>query len=276
MAERPEATTEGQRQVLLVDDEPDVLAGLRRALHKEPYAILCASSVAEALDILRSKAVQVVVSDQDMPGVQGTTFLAQVRQWFPDTVRFMLTGRGTLDVATQAITAGAVSDFFLKPCDHADLALAIRSALQQQDLLLEARSLLRADPQQAAEFEHWAQTYPRVMKVHVPQDEFGRSLATAAERLFKAALHRLRSAAAKNVLLVACGGNLLARSTVQALHDTGLIVDWPRSNLFYRKGREILVLFPVLPQQRYIVRTAVADIYIDRLTLVYLPPSSVA
>src|SRR5258706_16292574 len=66
--------------ILLVDDEPHVLAGLRRALRKEPYEILCADSVSHAFVYLRAKAVDLVISDQDMPGMTGTAFLAKVRQ----------------------------------------------------------------------------------------------------------------------------------------------------------------------------------------------------
>jgi response regulator RpfG family c-di-GMP phosphodiesterase len=74
--------------VLLVDDEPHVLAGLRRVLHKEPYTILCASSVHEAFVALRAQTVDAVITDQDMPGMRGTVFLATLCREFPETVRF--------------------------------------------------------------------------------------------------------------------------------------------------------------------------------------------
>jgi response regulator RpfG family c-di-GMP phosphodiesterase len=81
--------------VLLVDDEPNVLAGLQRALRKEPYLIFSATSAEMALVVLQARTVDVVISDQDMPGMRGADFLAKVRQEFPDTVRFMLTGKPT-------------------------------------------------------------------------------------------------------------------------------------------------------------------------------------
>jgi two-component system, probable response regulator PhcQ len=85
--------------VLLVDDEPNVLAGLQRALRKESYLIFSATSAEMALVVLQARTVDVVISDQDMPGMRGADFLAKVRQEFPDTVRFMLTGKATLEVA---------------------------------------------------------------------------------------------------------------------------------------------------------------------------------
>lgn len=122
--------------VLLVDDEPNVLAGLQRVFYREGYEILCANSGNEALNILRTKPVDVVISDQDMPGMTGTAFLAKVREEFPETIRFILTGKATLDHAIQAINTGAVSRFFTKPCNNIDLTVAIRQALQQKDLKL--------------------------------------------------------------------------------------------------------------------------------------------
>ena len=127
----PEGST--SRAVLVLDDEPNVLAGLRRALRKEPYELLCASAADAAFDILHSRAVDIVISDQDMPGMTGTVFLTKVRQLYPETTRFMLTGQATLDVALQAINDNAVSQFFTKPCDHATLAQSIREALEQKE-----------------------------------------------------------------------------------------------------------------------------------------------
>lgn len=120
--------------VLLLDDEPNVLSGLRRALRKEPYDLICASSAHEALALLHSRPVDVVISDQDMPGMTGTAFLAKVRDKFPDTTRFMLTGKATLEVALQAINDDAVSRFLVKPCDPQLLARSIRQALRQKEL----------------------------------------------------------------------------------------------------------------------------------------------
>src|SRR5207244_12825428 len=95
--------------VLLVDDEPNVLAGLQRALRKEPYLIFSATSAEMALVVLQARSVGVVISDQDMHGMRGADFLAKVRQEFPDTVRFLLTGTATLAGALPALTEAAIT-----------------------------------------------------------------------------------------------------------------------------------------------------------------------
>ncbi|WP_179131341.1 response regulator [Candidatus Entotheonella palauensis] len=120
--------------VLVLDDEPKVLSGLKRALRKEPYELLCATSAEEAFAILHERPVDVVISDQHMPGMSGTAFLAKVRETYPSTCRFMLTGKATLDVALQAINDDAVSQFFIKPCDPATLAQSIRNIIKEKTL----------------------------------------------------------------------------------------------------------------------------------------------
>jgi two-component system sensor histidine kinase/response regulator len=131
--------------VLFLDDEPKVLSGLKRALRKEPYEVLCATSAEEALALLQERPIDVVISDQDMPGMTGAAFLAQVRQAYPSTSRFMLTGKATLDVALQAINEDAVKQFFTKPCDPATLAQSIRNSLHEKAL---EQALQRAQQQE--------------------------------------------------------------------------------------------------------------------------------
>ena len=131
-----------EHMVLLVDDDPNILSSLKRSLRREKYEIHCVPSAEEALKILSKEPIDVVVSDQEMPGMNGTELLARVHQQFPDTVRFILTGKATLDIAIDAINKGAISRFFIKPCNTLDLAVTIRQALQQKELLMQARRLL--------------------------------------------------------------------------------------------------------------------------------------
>ena len=136
--------------VLLVDDDPAVVGGLSRALHNEPYTVLCASSAEDALRTMRVQAIDVVVSDEQMPGMHGTELLAKIKEEFADTVRFMLTGKPSLEVAVRAINEGAVNRFFTKPCNYIELAVAIRDGLRQKDLMTEAMHLLRTVREQSA------------------------------------------------------------------------------------------------------------------------------
>ena len=140
--------------VLLVDDEPHILEGLQRALRKEPYLILTAPSAEIALEILRTRAVDLVVSDYEMPGMHGTAFLAQVQQEFPEIMLFMLTGKATPEIAVQAINDGAISHFFTKPCDMVALAFTIEQTLHQRTSMQAVRRLGQQGKRQATPLEH--------------------------------------------------------------------------------------------------------------------------
>jgi len=152
-------------KVLLVDDEVNVLDGLRRALCEEPYEIVMAMSGKEALDVLQSTPIDVVVVDQEMPGMKGTELLGQVYTLYPDTVRFMLTGKATLDIAISAINKGDISRFFTKPCNTIDLAVTIRHALVQKDLMVETRELLRTVRRQSAVLHDLESKHPGITRL---------------------------------------------------------------------------------------------------------------
>ncbi len=139
--------------VLLIDDEPNVLDGLTRVLRKEPYEILTANSAEEAATLLEDRSVDLIVSDEEMPGMSGTEFLGRVAQGYPDTVRIVLTGNPTLPTALRAINEGKVYQFFTKPCNEIDLAITIRRALEQKDLLAKSRDLLEVTKRQSALIE---------------------------------------------------------------------------------------------------------------------------
>lgn len=115
--------------VLLVDDDANVLHGLARALRHQPYELLTARSGEEAVSILKKGDVDLVVTDERMPGMSGGDLLAWITTHCPDTMRIVLTGHATTDTAIRAINEGEVFHFFTKPCNEVALALSIRKAL---------------------------------------------------------------------------------------------------------------------------------------------------
>ena len=153
-------------RILLVDDDENLLRSVKRGLRSEGYEILCASSVADAVKILAKTRIDVVISDQSMPGTTGTQFLAKVRQVYPDTVRLMLTGQATLDVAIKAINEGAVMRFFTKPCNLVDLSFSIKHFLRQRQLMQAARRLLKRVRKQERILKRVQQQAPALSTVH--------------------------------------------------------------------------------------------------------------
>ncbi|MBE7557953.1 response regulator [bacterium] len=156
--------------VLFVDDDANLLSGMMRTLRKENFAVKCARSAGEALQIMAETEIALVVSDQDMPGMKGTDLLMRVRRFYPDTVCFILTGKATLDTAIAAINQGQVQRFFVKPCDPADLTVAIRHALQQRELSIQARKLFKRVQEQGRVLEEIEKLHPGLTRVERDAD----------------------------------------------------------------------------------------------------------
>ncbi|MEO0575481.1 MAG: response regulator [Pseudomonadota bacterium] len=106
---------------LFVDDETSILNAVKRLCRKTDLNVLLASSGEEALDILDEHRVDIVVSDQRMPGMLGTDFLKEVGARYPDTVRCILSGYAEMDSVVAAINDGNVYRFMAKPWDDKEL-----------------------------------------------------------------------------------------------------------------------------------------------------------
>jgi YesN/AraC family two-component response regulator len=114
--------------LLLVDDEPSILAALKRLFEDDDYEILTSTSGVEALKILETTRVHVIISDQRMPHMTGTEFLTQVKKLYPETVRIILSGYSEFDSLKSAINDGAIYKFFAKPWDDDVLRKTIQEA----------------------------------------------------------------------------------------------------------------------------------------------------
>jgi two-component system probable response regulator PhcQ len=136
--------------LLLVDDELLVTEGLKRAFHREPYRVLTATSAAAALELIARGPIDVIISDEQMPGMPGSAFLSLVRKQHPHTIRIILSGQANLEAAVRAINEGEVHRFLLKPCNPTDLMHTVRQALEHQRLEAQSRRLLREYQRQAA------------------------------------------------------------------------------------------------------------------------------
>lgn len=132
-----------QRTLLLVDDEESIVASLKRLLRRSGYQIVTAYSAAEGLKRLAEVDVDVIVSDQRMPGMTGVEFLRRAKKLYPDTVRIVLSGYTELQSITDAINEGAIYKFLTKPWDDDLLRANIDEAFRQKELTDENRRLDR-------------------------------------------------------------------------------------------------------------------------------------
>ncbi len=133
--EEVKETKECLHTVLCVDDEENILHSLKRLLRKEGYRLLTATSGTDGLRVLENNDVHLVVSDQRMPEMSGTEFLAKVKENYPDAIRIVLTGYTDVDSITESINKGHIYKFILKPWNDHNLKLEIKQGLEQYDLM---------------------------------------------------------------------------------------------------------------------------------------------
>ncbi len=127
------------RTLLIVDDEENVLHSLRRLLRTEGYRILIAGSGDEALELLGKNDVDVILSDQRMPGMTGTELLQRVRKMYPDIVRIILSGYSEAGTITDAINQGEIYKYITKPWDNDALIALLRKAFVRHEDTLKAK-----------------------------------------------------------------------------------------------------------------------------------------
>lgn len=127
-------TAASGRTLLLVDDEQNIVSSLRRLLRRDGYTILTAASGREGLEVLASNPVDVILSDQRMPGMTGVEFLRKAKDMHPESVRLVLSGYTDLQSVTDAINEGAIYKFLTKPWDDAMLRANIEEAFRRKAL----------------------------------------------------------------------------------------------------------------------------------------------
>lgn len=131
--------SENSYRILLVDDEERIQRALARRLvgYSPNWEVITATSGIDALKMLEEQPVDLVVSDLQMPLMDGGIFLSKVRELYPQTIRFALSGHAQQKLMLKAISLA--HQYFSKPCDSMILAKAIESALSDADRMGEAQ-----------------------------------------------------------------------------------------------------------------------------------------
>ena len=116
-------------RIVFVDDDERILNGVR-ALFRQEYDVLVASSGEEAMRHLEAGGVHVIVSDQRMPNMTGVDLLRKARDVSPNTVRLLLTGYSDLAALVGSINDGEIFRFVKKPWDNDDLRKDVGDAMK--------------------------------------------------------------------------------------------------------------------------------------------------
>ncbi len=123
-------------KMMLVDDEERFLSTTKKLLSRKGYDALTAISGNEALEILKSRNIDVVILDVKMPGMDGITTLKEIKRRFPVVEVIMLTGHATVDSAVDGLKSGA-TDYLMKPTDINNLIEKAEEAFEKKQRLEE-------------------------------------------------------------------------------------------------------------------------------------------
>jgi response regulator RpfG family c-di-GMP phosphodiesterase len=129
--------------VLLVDDDANVTSALVRHFPKQDYEVFTVTSAVAAYELLSKHPIDVIISDERMPGECGTQFLSKVRRLYPSAIRMVLSGQASMDAAIRAINEAEAYRFFLKPCNPPDLLVAVKQALDERRLRRQGLAVMK-------------------------------------------------------------------------------------------------------------------------------------
>jgi DNA-binding NtrC family response regulator len=163
-----------KRTLLIVDDEENIIKSMIRTLRDDGYQIVSARSGEEGLSKLEKHEVDIVISDQKMPGMSGLEFLKRVRANFPDILCIMVTAYGDMNTALEAINDVGIYKFILKPWDEMDLRVTIKRAFESRELTMERDSLLSKVRAQEIILRELEKKHPGITEVE--RDENGTTI----------------------------------------------------------------------------------------------------
>lgn len=127
--------------ILYVDDEVNNLVAFKANFRRD-YKIFTTESVEEAFTLLRENKIQIIITDQRMPGKTGVEFLQDVLKEFPDPIRILLTGYSDIEVVIDAINKGQVFRYITKPFNDLELKMTIENAMEVYNLRKENKELM--------------------------------------------------------------------------------------------------------------------------------------
>jgi DNA-binding NtrC family response regulator len=159
---RTEGEPAVEDRILFVDDEQSILDGYKRLLHDQ-FKIEVVPGGGQALAAIHLFGpYAIVISDMQMPGMNGAEFLGQVRQLAPNTVRMLLTGFKDINLAIEAVNEGRIFRYLTKPCEKKELVNAIELGLMQYHANVEAREAVK----EAKEVKMQAASLSKVLLSH--------------------------------------------------------------------------------------------------------------
>ncbi len=165
--------------ILYVDDEENNLFSFRAAFRRH-YKIFTAISGEEGIEILKNNKINLIITDQRMPGMTGIEFLENIIPEYPDIIRMILTGFSDVEAIVSAINTGRVYRYITKPWEENELKMTIENARQLWTLQQKNKELMVNLQQKVKDQERTLQLFVK----YVPQPVIEKALQSTAETIF--------------------------------------------------------------------------------------------
>jgi signal transduction histidine kinase len=130
-------------KLLIVDDEQKIISALKRVLRKENFECFFAMSGEEALSIIKNNEIHVILSDLDMPVMDGITLLKTIKKKHPDVIRLILSGRSDSQTVLNAVNDGNILRYITKPWNAKEVVSILKQAFELFFLKQEKNELLK-------------------------------------------------------------------------------------------------------------------------------------
>lgn len=158
--------------ILVVDDEEMMRDMMSKALKGCGYAVLTATSAEEGMALIEVNNIDLVISDQIMPGgMSGIEFLQFIRSSHPEILTILLTGFPNLETAMDAINTAGVYKFLTKPFELNELIVAIKRSFEVMDIAKERNQLMNKIKSYESRLDELEKEHPGI--THVVRDENG-------------------------------------------------------------------------------------------------------
>lgn len=135
--------SEKEHNLLIIDDEVEITKSLMRQFRRK-YNVYSTTSAAEGFEIMEKEKIQVILSDQRMPGMTGVDFFSRIKDKYPDALKLILTGYTDIEAVIGAINDGQVFRYVTKPWNPNELDTIVNEAFEKYELITNNRRLMHS------------------------------------------------------------------------------------------------------------------------------------